>query len=58
MKRLEGFAAIEYAEAHGLTLDKYNDPTEEAREGLSPDEARAVAREDARLIYLDIIGEG
>ena len=40
---LEGFAAIEYAEEHGLSLSKYNDPTEDSREGLTPDEARAVA---------------
>ena len=51
---LEGFAAIEYAEAHELTLSKYNDTTEDAHEGLTPDEARAVAREDSRLIYLTL----
>ena len=51
--RLEAHAAIDHAEAHGLTLSKYADPTEGAREGLSVDEARAVAREDAGLIYLD-----
>lgn len=51
---LEGFAAIEYAEAHDLTLNKYNDPTEDSREGLTPDEARAVAREDSHLIYLTL----
>lgn len=51
---LEGFAAIEYAEDHDLTLSKYNDPTEDAREGLTPDEARAVAREDPKLIWLDM----
>ena len=33
-------------------LSKYNDPIETAREGLTPEEARAVAREDSRLIYL------
>lgn len=52
--KLEGNAAIEYAEAHDMTLSKYNDPTEDAREGLTPDEARAVAREDSRLIYLTL----
>lgn len=55
---LTGFAAIEYAEAHDLTLSKYNDPIEDAREGLTPDEARAVAREDARLIYLPLTFAG
>ena len=49
---LEGFAAIEYAEAHDLTLSKYTDPTEDAREDLTAAEARAVAREDSRLIYV------
>src|SRR5690348_8034774 len=51
---LEGFDAINYAETNGLTLSKYNDPTEHAREGLTPDEARAVAREDSSLIYLTL----
>ena len=55
---LEGFAAIEYAEAHEMTLSKYNDPTEDAREGLTPDEARAVAREDPRLIHLSLSCSG
>lgn len=51
--KLEGYAAIEFAEANDLLLNKYNDPTEDAREGLTPDEARAVAREDARLIWIE-----
>jgi hypothetical protein len=50
---LTGTIAIEFAEANDLLLNKYTDPTEEAREGLTPEEARAVAREDARLIWLD-----
>jgi hypothetical protein len=51
--RLEGHEAIEYAEAHGLTLSKYSDPTEDARDGLTLDEARAVAREDPMLVYME-----
>jgi len=51
---LEGFAAIEYAEANGLTLSKYADPIEDARDGLTADEARDVAREDPRLIFLSV----
>ena len=51
--RLTGREAIEYAERQGLTLSKYTDPTEEARHGLTPDEAEEVAREDAGLIYID-----
>ena len=50
---LFGYEAIEYAEANGLTLSKYNDPIEDAREGLTPDEARKIAREDPRLIYIE-----
>ena len=50
---LTGFDAIDYAEAHGLTLSKYGDPTEGARDGLTVDEAREVAAEDPGLIYLD-----
>lgn len=53
MTTLTGHDAIEYAESHGLTLSKYNDPTEGAREGLSVDEARQVAREDPSLIYVE-----
>jgi len=51
--RLEGYDAITYAEANALALSKYNDPTEDAREDLTVEEARAVAREDPRLIYID-----
>ncbi|HSH28633.1 MAG TPA: hypothetical protein VK971_01900 [Thiohalobacter sp.] len=49
---ITGYDAIEYAEQHGLTLGKYADPTEDAREGLTPDEAREIAAEDPSLIYL------
>jgi len=48
--------AIEFAEANDLLLNKYADPTEEARTGLTPDEARAVAREDAGLIWIETDG--
>lgn len=51
--RLEGFDAIEYAEANGLMLEKYADPIEDARQ-VSVEEAMAIAREDQRLIYLDV----
>ena len=52
---LTGRKAIAYAEEHGLLLCKYTDPVEEAREGLTPDEAREIIREasgDCSLIYL------
>jgi len=53
MTTLSGYEAIEYAEANGLTLSKYNDPIEDAREGLTPDEARKIAAEDPNLIYVE-----
>ena len=53
MARMTGWDAIEYAEARGVALSKYTDPTDDAHEGLTPDEAREVASEDPGLIYLD-----
>jgi hypothetical protein len=50
---LTGYAAIEYAETHGVTVSKYNDPTEDARDGLSVDEARKIAAEDPSLVYVE-----
>lgn len=52
--RLTGADAITYAEANGLALNKHNDPTEGAREGLTVAEAKSVAREDPNLIWVDI----
>lgn len=49
---LTGYEAIEYADANGLMLKKYNDPTEDAREDVTVEEARSIAREDARLIWI------
>lgn len=47
-----GNEAIELAEADSsITLNKYNDPTEEAREGITIEEARQIAKEDVNLIY-------
>jgi hypothetical protein len=51
---ITGHPAIEFAARNGLTLQKYNDPIEAARDGLSVDEARTVAAEDPALIYIDI----
>ena len=56
MTRLTGREAIEYAEAHGLALHKYADPIEGARDGVTVDEARDIAREDPSLIWLDADG--
>lgn len=52
--RLTGFAAIEYAKTHELPLCKYTDPIEDAREDLTIAEAHDVARDDARLLYIDV----
>lgn len=51
---LTGTAAIAHAEVHGLTLSKYTDPTEEARSGLSVEEARRIAAEDPSLIWVAV----
>ncbi|WP_438029076.1 hypothetical protein [Sorangium sp. So ce233] len=51
--RLTGWTAIEAAERAGLKLSKATDPTDGARDGLSVDEARAVAAEDPSLIFVE-----
>lgn len=51
MTTLTGHAAIDHASRHGLTLSKYADPTEGAREGLTVEQAREVAAEDPALIW-------
>lgn len=51
--KLSGHEAIDYAEAHSLTLNKYTDPQEGAKDGLTVAEAREIAQEDASLIYLE-----
>lgn len=52
--RVTGWQAIEAAEQTGATLGKYADPIEGAREGLTVEQAREVAREDPALVYLDV----
>lgn len=52
-KRLTGHDAIERAAHDGLTLNKYEAPTEGARSGLTVDEAREIAREDPSLIWCE-----
>lgn len=44
--------ALTAAAADGWMLCKYADPTEDAREGLTVEEAVAVVAEDPSLIYL------
>jgi hypothetical protein len=52
--RLTGWTAIGYAEKHGGTLKKFTDPTERALKRVSLEKAKRVAREDSRLIYMDV----
>lgn len=54
---LTGYAAIQMAErldplVEDVLLGKYADPTEEAREAMTLDEARDVAAVDSGLVYL------
>lgn len=51
--RLTGTDAIDHAEREGLRVAKHADPTEDARERLTLEEAREVAREDPSLVYID-----
>lgn len=47
-----GHEAIELAASDAtIQLNKYSDPIEEAREDLTIEDARGVAREDSGLIY-------
>lgn len=53
--RLTGRAAIDFAEHHpDVTLRKHNDPTEDARDGLTLTEARAIADVDEGLVYVEL----
>lgn len=54
MITLTGIAAINAAEANDLSLSKYADPTEGAREGLTVEEAREIAKIDASLIWVEM----
>ena len=53
---ITGQAAIDYATTSNQTLNKYADPIEEARAGLTIEEAEEVAREDASLIWINVQG--
>jgi len=48
--KISGIAAVEIAEKVGVELNKYADPTEDARV-VSASEARDIVREDPGLIY-------
>lgn len=51
---LTGHAAIAYARREGVSLAKRTDPTEGARDGLSVEEAEAIAAEDPSLVWLEV----
>ena len=53
-KKFTGSRAIEVAAVTGRRLCKYADPIEDAREDVTVEEAREIAREDASLIWIDI----
>lgn len=51
---ITGHNAIRIARRDKLTLHKYADPTEGARDRISPDEAERIAHEDESLIYVKV----
>lgn len=50
---LTGQEAIAYATLNELALNKYADPTEDARGGVSIEEASKIASEDPSLIWIE-----
>lgn len=51
--RLTGREAIDYARRRGATLSTYADPTADARDDVTPEEADEIAAEDPALVYVD-----
>ena len=54
---ITGTDAIEYARTIGCELNKYADPTEDARFDITIEEAEDVARDDAHLIWASLSTE-
>ena len=52
--KLTGYDALNHAAADGRKLNKYADPIEGARSGLTVDEAREICREDPSLIWVEV----
>lgn len=50
---LKGDEAIHYAVVHDMTLNKYATESEDAREGLSVEEANRIADENPGLIWVE-----
>lgn len=53
-KTYTGETAINLAETYDISIYKYADPTEGARELIDIDEAREVAAEDPSLVYVTL----
>lgn len=51
--RLTGWAAIEFAEKNECRLSKKSEAQRPARDDLSVEEARAIAKISPELIYVD-----
>ena len=51
---LSGTDAIDFAERTSKLLNKYSDPIEGPRHGVTVDEARDIAREDRSLVWIKI----
>jgi len=54
MTIIRGHQAIAAAAALGVTLCKYADPIENARAGVTVEEATEIARDDASLVWLEV----
>jgi hypothetical protein len=54
MTIIRGHQAIAAAAALGVTLCKYADPIENARAGVTVEEATEIARDDAGLLFLEV----
>lgn len=55
--RLTGFAAIEFADQEGLTLNKMADSIDDAAEDLSIAEAEAIAADRPELIWIRVASD-
>jgi hypothetical protein len=55
MSILRGHDAINAARALGCTLSKYADAVDNARANVTVTEAEEIAREDAGLLFLELV---
>lgn len=53
LSRVQGWSAIEAAKRIGITLNKYADPIEGERSGLSIEEAERISKVDPSLLWID-----